>query len=221
MMYHAYVSTKSSLLAAAAEFHAMGYEVEMVDFPGSGGSTGNDTTLGYREALDVLATITDAPQPQVGKPLILYGQSMGAAALLRAVGELHAPADGIIIESPYDRLLSTVQVRFQAMHVPAFPLSQLLVFWGGLQHGYWGFGMNPSDFATHIHCPVLMFHGGLDARVTDDEASAVFSNFAGPRQLERFANAPHCAFLSTDPARWETAVRALLSEAIRYAGSMR
>jgi hypothetical protein len=50
LMYHAYASSKSSLLPAAREFHLMGYALEMVDFPGSGGSGGNSTTIGFREA---------------------------------------------------------------------------------------------------------------------------------------------------------------------------
>ncbi len=216
LVYHAYVSSKSGLLPEALQFHQMGYAVEMVDFRGSGGSSGNSTTIGYREADDVAVTVADARQHllSLNEPMILYAQSMGAAAVLRAAGDLGVSADAIIIESPYDRLLSTAGNRFHAMHLPAFPLAQLLVFWGGFQQGYSGFAMNPVDSATRVRCPVLMFHGQLDARVTAEQARSVFNNLAGPKQLEWYENAGHCAFWSTDPVRWKAAVSATLK---RYA----
>jgi hypothetical protein len=217
LMYHAYVASKSSLLPAAQRFHRMGYDLELVDFRGSGGSSGNSTTHGYREADDVAATVADARRHLFSphQQIVLYGQSMGAAAMLRAIGDLGVFVDGIIIESPYDRLLSTADNRFHAMHLPAFPLARLLVFWGGLQQGYSGFAMNPAESATRVHCPALMFHGQLDVRVTPEQARSVFANLAGPKQLEWYADAGHTSFLSTDPARWENAVSKLLSEARR------
>lgn len=217
LMYHAYVASKATLLPAAQQFHRMGYDLELVDFRGSGGSSGNSTTIGYREADDVAATVADARGHlrSPGEPIVLYGQSMGAAAVLRAIGDLGVSVDGIIIESPYDRLLSTADNRFHAMHLPAFPLARLLVFWGGVQQGYWGFAMNPAESATRVHCPALMFHGQLDARVTPEQARSVFANLAGPKQLEWYADAGHTSFLSSDPVRWENAVSMLLSEARR------
>jgi hypothetical protein len=213
LMYHAYVSSKSSLLAAARQFHELGYSVEMVDFRGSGGSSGNSTTLGFREAEDVRATADDARQNRLAahEPLILFGQSMGAAAVLRAVGDLGVSPDAIIIESPYDRLLATVGDRCHTMRLPAFPLAELLVFWGGVQQGYWAFRLNPAASAVHVHCPVLMFHGQLDIRVTPEQAKAVFDNLAGPKQLEWYEQAGHCSFLSTDSARWREAVAEFLA----------
>jgi alpha-beta hydrolase superfamily lysophospholipase len=212
LMYHGYVSSKSSLLPAAFQFHQMGYEVELVDFRGSGGSSGNATTIGYREADDVAATVADARRTNLApkEPIILYGQSMGAAAALRAVGDLNTQVDGIIAESCYDRLISTAVNRFHVMHLPSFPLAQLLVFYGGSQQGYSGFAMNPADFAGRVHCPVLMFQGGLDTRVTNIQARNIFDNLAGPKKLEIFENADHCGFLSNDPLRWTTAVSTML-----------
>jgi hypothetical protein len=223
LMYHAYVSSKSSLLPAAEQFHQMGYAVEMVDFRGSGGSSGNSTTIGFREADDVVATVADARQNHLAahEPLILFGQSMGAAAVLRAVGDLGVSPDAIIIESPYDRLLSTAGNRFHAMHLPAFPLANLLVFWGGVQQGYWGFAMNPADSARRVHCPVLMFHGQLDARVTPEQAKSVYNNLAGPKHMEWYENAGHCSFLSSDPVRWREAVSKELEIPARHDGNVK
>jgi alpha-beta hydrolase superfamily lysophospholipase len=194
------------------KLHELGYAALLVDFRGSGGSSGNFTTIGYFEASDVLACERFARQMLIAphEPLIFYGQSMGAAALLRAVGDLGATPDAIVIESPYDRLTSAVANRFHAMHLPAFPLAQLLVFWGGVQEGYWGFGMNPAESARRVHCPTLMFHGELDSRVTTVQATSVFDHLAGPKHLELYQQSAHDSFFDGDTDRWSHAVTTFL-----------
>jgi dipeptidyl aminopeptidase/acylaminoacyl peptidase len=147
--------------------------------------------------------------------LILYGQSIGAAAVLRAVGDLHVSPDAIIIDLPYDRLLSTAGNRFRAMHLPAFPLAQMLVFWGGVQQHYRGFDMNPADSAKNVRCPTLMFHGQLDRRVTIEQANAVFNNVAGPKQFECSPDSGHVGFLTVHPDQWHAIVESFLH---KYAG---
>ena len=46
-------SAKSSLLDSAKVFNLLGYRSVLVDFRGSGGSTGSSTTIGVRESQDV------------------------------------------------------------------------------------------------------------------------------------------------------------------------
>ena len=210
--FHAYTSSKQSLLAPAKVFHDLGYALLLVDFQGSGGSHGDDTTIGYREAGDVAAAVDYAREKWSPPVTILYGESMGGAAILRAVADLNVRPSGVIIESTFDRLLSTVQNRFHAMGLPAFPLANLLVFWGGEQEGFNGFRHNPADYATNVHCPVLMFQGGLDRRVTTAQARNLFDHLAGPKELEVFDGADHCGFLAADPMRWTAQVDGFLKK---------
>ena len=37
----------------------------------------------------------------------------------------------VVVESVFDRLLSTAENRFHSMGIPAFPMARLLIFWGG------------------------------------------------------------------------------------------
>src|SRR5207237_2938162 len=125
-----------SLLTPAAAFHEMGYAVLLVDFRGTGGSSGQETTLGVREAADVARAVDYTQHTWPARPLVLYGVSMGAAAIMRAVATEGVHPAALILESPFDRLLDTVANRFHAMGLPAFPAAGLLVFWGSLQQGY-------------------------------------------------------------------------------------
>jgi hypothetical protein len=93
-------------------------------------------------------------------------------------------------------------------------MANLLVFWGGQQHGYDAFRLNPADDAMNVRCPALVFQGGDDSRVTNDQARGLFDHLAGPKQFELFDKSGHCAFLGDAPARWKTAITGFLA---RYA----
>ena len=189
----------------------LGFAVVLVDFRGSGGSSGNETTVGVREADDVFAAVQHARWFAPDMPCILYGQSMGSAAILRAIAGGGLKPDAIIIECPFDRLVATVGNRFTAMGLPAWPGAPLLVFWGGVQCGFNGFDHNPADYARAVHCPVLLLHGSADPRVTPEQVQAVFDNLAGEKRFELLDGAGHQPYLDTHPEQWKVAVQSFLS----------
>jgi alpha-beta hydrolase superfamily lysophospholipase len=184
LMFHGYASCKANLLGEAQAFHELGYTTFLVDFRGSGGSSGSVTTVGVDEANDVAWAVTYVHDKWPDQPIILYGQSMGSAAILRAVAVKGVRPLAVVIECPFDRLLSTVQNRFRSMDLPAFPAAQLLVFWGGIQHGFNGFRHNPVDYARDVRCPVLLLQGDKDPRVTREQAESIFENLGGQKQFE-------------------------------------
>ena len=80
---HGYGACKASLLHEASAIKRLGYSALLVDFHGSGGSEGRVTSLGVREADDVADAVAFVTRKSPTSPLILYGQSMGSAAVLR------------------------------------------------------------------------------------------------------------------------------------------
>src|SRR5205085_2373851 len=114
LLFHGYVGCKAALLQEAAAFHDLGYAALLVDFRGSGGSSDSPTTIGALESADVAAALAYARASWPGRRLVLFGQSMGAAAILRAVAVGGAEPDAVLLECPFDRLLTTVEHRFEA-----------------------------------------------------------------------------------------------------------
>lgn len=53
ILFHGYGGEKSSMLDKAEIFLGLGYNTFLVDFMGSGGSDGNQTTIGFYEAEEV------------------------------------------------------------------------------------------------------------------------------------------------------------------------
>jgi uncharacterized protein len=206
LLFHGYSGCKSSLLPEARAFHELGYACLLVDFRGSGGSAGDATTIGYAEADDVARAVAFARARWPSRPLVLYGQSMGSAAVLRALSAGGAEADSAVLECPFDRLLSTVKARFAGLGVPSFPGAQLLVFWGGWQHGFNGFRHNPVDYARAISCPVLLLHGRQDPRVSAGQVEEVYANLGGEKELYFFDDLAHESYVAKRPQDWKERV---------------
>jgi alpha-beta hydrolase superfamily lysophospholipase len=212
ILFHGYGASKSSLLPDARVWNELGYSSLLVDFRGCGGSSGSETTIGFREADDVMAACRYAEGKLVdGKP-ILFGRSMGAAAVLRAVDCFALQPRAIVLECPFDRLLSTARNRFHAMGLPSFPCAELLVFWGGAQHGYSGFQHNPAEYARHVQCPALLMSGERDPRVTEEQTIAVFDGLRGPKRIMLFPGVGHESCLVASPDRWKESVHRFLED---------
>ncbi len=206
ILFHGYSAEKTSLLGEARAFLDLGASVMLVDFRGSGGSSASYTTVGVHEAEDVAAAVRYAQIWLSHGNDFLFGRSMGAAAILRAVHAHGAEPDGVILEAVIDTLLNTVRHRFRALQVPAFPSAELLVFWGGRQWGFDGFEHNPSDYAASVDCPTLLMHGERDPRVSLTEARRVFDAIPVTKELVTFERSGHESYLSRNASQWRTAV---------------
>lgn len=210
ILFHGYAAEKSSLMTEAQLLLELGASVLLVDFRGSGGSSESHTTLGAREAEDVRAAVDYARRGLAHRALILYGQSMGAAAILRAVHAHGVVVDGVILEAVFDTLLNAVRNRFRAMAVPAFPNAELLLFWGGRQSGFDGFRLNPLEYAASLRTPSLFLHGAEDERATLAQAQRVYAAVPRDKTFRIFDGAGHGSLASRQPAAWKAATARFL-----------
>ena len=201
VLFHGFSGNKSLMLDKAEIFLSLGYNTLLVDFMGSGGSEGNQTTIGYLEAEQVKACV-DYLTKKGEQNVILFGTSMGAVAIMKAIKDFDIKPKKIIIECPFGSMYKTVYARFKTMNAPTFPMAGLLVFWGGLQNGFWAFGHNPTEYAKKIKCPTLLLYGAKDEKVSREEIDHIYSNLAGQKQLEIFQNAGHENYLTKYKAEW-------------------
>lgn len=210
IMFHGYAGEKSSLLERSEELLKLGYNTFLVDFNGSGESEGDDTSIGFHEAAQV-KTCYDLLLSDGERNVYLFGTSMGAAAILKAIDDYKLDPKGIILECPFGSLYKTVCARFKLMNLPSFPMAGVLTFWGGIQHGYWAFSHNPSSYAKSVRCPPLLLFGALDNRVSLEEANLIHANVRGKKTLKIYANEGHDLFTSTNQMQWQKDVQAFLT----------
>lgn len=203
-------SKGKQLLTPAQVFNDLNYDTLLVDFRGVGGSSGNTTTLGFREAKDVALVVNYAKTLKLKQPIVLYGVSMGSAAILKAIAQEKIEADAIILELPFTRLLNAVKSRLQARNIPSFPTAELLVFWGSLQQGFNGFAHNPVTYAKRVNCPTLVFQGKQDRWIELKEIDELLQNLRGSKQLVLFPSAGHDLLVTVDKKHWQQSAEQFL-----------
>ncbi len=137
---------------------------------------------------------------------------MGAAAICSAFNDYAINPSSVILEMPFGSLKEAVVGRVKMMGVPREPISSLLTFWGGIEHGFWGFSFQPAEYARKITCPVLLQWGKLDKRVTERETKDLFDNLgSSKKKFEIFPNAGHESLFKNDSIQWKKAVTDFLN----------
>lgn len=213
LLFPGHGSSKAKQLLAPTEvFHRLGYDTLLIDFRGVGGSSGNTSTLGVREAKDVVLALSYAQGAKFQRPFVLYGISMGSAAILRAVAQEKVNPDAVILELPFTQLLDAVRSRLKALGVPRFPMAEMIVFWGSIQHRFNGFTHNPVTYAKQVQCPALLLHGRLDKWTTLAEIDRIFQNLRGSKQLTIFPNTGHSLLVTVDKEHWQRNVARFLKK---------
>ena len=208
-MFHGHGSKKSAILSEAKGFNRLGYNTLLVDMRAHGASGGNTCTIGYKEAADV-KTAYEYLQKTGETNIVLYGISLGAATVTKAINDYALKPSKIILEMPFASLPDAVEGRVKMMGLPVQPISTLLTFWGGTLHGFWAYNLRPADYVKKIKCPVLVHWGRHDPRVSEAETNDVFKNITTPKRLEIFEESGHESLLKKEPSKWMNSVATFL-----------
>ena len=193
----------------AAVFRKLGYNTFLLDFRAHGDSEGNTCTIGYEEAEDVQLAY-DYLKKQGEKNIVLYGVSLGAATITKAMNDYELHPSKVILEMPFGSLYDAVKGRLKMMHLPAQPLAPMLTFWGGSMHGFWAFNLEPSVYAKKIKCPVLLQWGRQDPRVSQQETELIYNNMNSNKKMVVYENSGHESFCKKETAKWTNEITAFL-----------
>lgn len=212
LMFHGHSSSKAKIMAEAEYFHQLGFHTLLVDFRAHGNSSGNVCAFGTHESADVKAAYDFVVQ-QGERNIVLWGVSMGAATVLRAVPEYDLKPQRIVLECPFASLYDAVKGRLRTLHVPESPFAELLMFWGSVERGMWAFGYAPAQDAQQITCPTLLNWGAQDPRVLRHETDQIFGNLGtNAKQLVVFEESAHQSFCVKEPQKWKQVMSDFLSK---------
>jgi hypothetical protein len=212
IMFHGHGGTKAGNSAEAAAFRKMGYNTFQIDFRAHGNSGGNTCTIGYDEAEDVKLAY-DYIKSKGEKNIVLWGISMGAATITKAVSDYNLQPQKIILEMPFGTIKDAVKGRLKLMGLPPQPIATLLTFWGGTINGFWAFKMQPQEFAKKITCPVLLQWGANDPRVSRSEEDIIYKNLsAANKKMVVYETAAHESLCKKENEKWEIEVQQFLEK---------
>jgi uncharacterized protein len=209
-IFHGFSGNKASMLDKSEVFNQLGFSTFLVDFIGSGGSEGNETTIGVKEAEDVKICFDYLKNTQKESNIVLFGTSMGAAAILKAAESYSILPNSAIIECPFGSMYKTTCARFRQMNVPCFPMAGLLVFWGGVQHNFWAFSHNPEAYSKRVNFPILLLYGEKDKSVSREEIDAIYQNLNNKKVLKTYPEAGHDNYLKHYKTAWTNDISAFL-----------
>jgi uncharacterized protein len=211
LIFHGINGNKSMLLAEANQFLNFGYNIMSVDLRGHGNSGGHTSTLGVMETEEVKLAY-DYVIAKGEKNIFIYGISMGAVIVIKAVKDYELKPKGIIIESPFASLQHHLKARSRNLGFPEQPFAFLVTGWIGLERGFNGYNHKTTDYAKSITCPVLLQWGEKDSYVKKVETEAIFKNItSADKKLNVYENAGHESLLRNEPAYWKKEVNIFLS----------
>ena len=150
LVVHGFSMNKSHMLSRAAALHALGLNVALIDLRARGESGGELTLPGPKSGSDVVA-VADYLRKLSPAPLVLYGFSHGARAVIFASESTEAVA--LIAESPPYSLANSFKLNYKTDWAPPIPegnLTETVSRWTG---------------------PVLLLGGATDPHLTAIEAS--------------------------------------------------
>ena len=113
LLLHGNGGSRTKCLDRAAMLASEGCTTLLVSLRAHGDSTGEFNDIGYGARNDVIAAIDFLERQCPGKPIIVHGTSMGAAAAVFASGELARRVQGYVLECPYDDLKTAVWNRIE------------------------------------------------------------------------------------------------------------
>ena len=208
-MFHGHAGSKSGVFEESVGFRKLGYNTLLVDFRAHGNSEGNTCTIGYDESEDVKLAY-DYIKSKGETNIVLWGISMGAAAISKSIDEHQLKPVKVILEMPFGSIAEAAEGRIKMMGLPGQPLATLITFWGGVEHGFWAFNMKPSQFVKKIKCPVLLQWGKNDPRVTEHETNEIYQNIRATKKLVVYDNSGHESLCEKENEKWIHEITAFL-----------
>lgn len=183
-----------------------------------GDSSADRCDVGYSARLDVVAACAWIRDRAPRRKIILWGQSMGAAAGLFAAEQLGDSIAGYILESPYSDLHTALSQRLR-----------LVLPWGLDTVAYYGIRCTAPAFIGDVNriapvqaarnlpksTPAVILAGMADPMATPAEARAIAANVPGPVRVVEFPGAGHFGLIRSDVALYRRTVRELIDQATR------
>lgn len=209
VLFHGHGGNKSDIFKESEEFRKLHYNTFLLDFRAHGSSEGNTTTIGYNETEDVQLSY-DFIKAKGEKNIILWGISMGAATIAKAMTDYPLQPNKIILEMPFGSILDAAEGRIKMMGMPGEPLAVLITFWGGVEHGFWAFKMKPTEFVKKINCPVLLQWGKNDPRVSRREIDEIYYNISSAKKMVVYDSCGHESLCKKETEKWKLEVSAFL-----------
>ena len=215
VLAHGLFRSRRELLRRSAWLADRGCHALVLDLRRHGESGGERTSLGYFEALDVLAGARFLRREFPENRLYLLGVSMGGAAAARAGAADPDNVDGVVLDSTFESVPAVVDRYARLLfRLPPFPAGDLTLVGLGVAAGFQPRDLDIRQLSAHLGAhgvPVLVIAGDADRRAPVAAQASVFRANAHPESrmivVEKASHGRPCL---VQPSRCEIAVAGFL-----------
>ena len=170
----------------------LGWRVILAEYPGYGPRAGRP---GERSLVDDASETVELAHRQYGEPLLLVGESLGAAVAAAAGQRQQERTAGLLLITPWDRL-----AHVASHHYPWLPVNWLL------RDRY-----DTAARLTRFERPVVVAVASQDSIVPARFGVALHSSLDSPRHLMQIEGADHNDWPArVDAAWWRQALHSAL-----------
>lgn len=178
-----------------------------------GESSGEVSTLGYREVLDVKAALDFALKQEGVTHIAGWGGSMGGATMIRATAE-YLQIEALVVDSAFSSL--EAEVDYLAPYPILNPMAKFFMALG------LGVDLNTVSPAAAIGKisprPVYIIHGLSDKVASPESAHILFDTANAPKSLWLQEDAIHLGIHMQNSGRYERRVIRFFEEWILVSG---
>jgi fermentation-respiration switch protein FrsA (DUF1100 family) len=182
-----------------------GYSVLLIDFQGTGESTGEHITFGWKESRDVLAGINFIHQVEPTAAVAIIGSSLGGAAALLATPPLKI--DALVLEEVYPTIEIATRNRLEN-YLGAFgrTLTPFLLKQLQWRLGVSALQIRPVDHIEKVECPVFIISGDSDKNTRPVDTRMLIERARSLEEVWIVANAGHVDLHRAAEHEYETRV---------------
>lgn len=202
IVIHGYSGTGEQMLSTAMKFYNEGFNVLLPDCRGHGKSEGKYISMGWHDRLDILSWVNTLVKKNNNSEIILYGLSMGAAAVLMTSGEeLPSNVKCIIEDSAYTSVCEEFAYQLKNKYkLPKFPILYLAEGICKMKAGFTFREASALNQVKKCKLPILFIHGELDKLVPTSMAYKLFKEAKGYKEILIIPKAGHgiCASIGNE-----------------------
>jgi alpha/beta superfamily hydrolase len=204
---HGIHDNRGQWLEQVAHLHERsGYGALLFDFAGHGQSEGDTVTYGVRERDDVAAIISwlRARGDVNMDGLAIMGYSLGAIAATLAAATL-PELRALVIESGFADLQHDIAQLFTRFtHLPAFPLANLVVWWGQRLADVRLSDIRPALVIGQVSPRATLIIADLRDELADEpyDGERLFAAAGEPKELWQVEDAGHVQAYFQRPQEW-------------------
>lgn len=200
---HGHTVNRFADLKYANMFYKLGWHIVVFDERHFGVSTGDISTLGYKESAD-LAAIIRYTRSVFGEKcgLALHGESMGASAVLMVL-DRETP-DIVFADCPFMDTEALVKTVLHGMHVPVNTVTWLAKLKAKRRYGYDIKAASPIASVRNSDVPICLFHGDADTLIPCEHSRKLFEACRSEKsELHIFSGANHAWSVIRERERYE------------------